>query len=176
MHAMMGGQHGAALDALLYLPVVVVAFMMGVQNAADNGLGFARRFRDSYLRSPAPVKVAALLMSISATVHLAIAPGHSLEQPITALLLAFDGLALAAASLLALARPRFRPAAAILLAMGIVAYGFYVATGRENVDVVGVATKVVEFSAMVLVLIRSPGSLVYIVDKPAAFKTANQRR
>jgi len=67
-----------------------------------------------------------------------------------AILLALDGTALLAVACWAavLAVPGWRTAAAALLSAGLVAYAVAVGGGLEELDVVGVATKLVEVATL----------------------------
>ncbi len=69
-------EHAGAVEALLYLPVVVLAFLMWAGVAAGRGDALAIRFVADFEKAPAPLKVVALLMMVSAAVHLGLAPAH----------------------------------------------------------------------------------------------------
>lgn len=137
------------MEALLYLPVVVLAFLMWAGVAAGRGDALATRFVADFETAPAPLKVAALLMMVSAAVHLGLAPAHWAEQPTTAILFVLDAVVLTSLSFFLLARRRWAVFAAIaVLITGVTAYGGYLITGLETVDAVGVATKLAELGAI----------------------------
>lgn len=93
---------------------------------------------------------ALLLMAVAAAVHLALIPAHS-GDPVTAVLFALDAAGLSAVALAGLAGVRgWRAAAAVLLLGAVGAYGYYVAAGREALDLTGVATKAAELLAVEL--------------------------
>ena len=134
---------------MLYLPVVILAFLMGAGVAARRGDALAIRFVGDFETAPAPLKVAALLMMISAAVHVGLAPSHWAEQPPTAILFVLDAVALTSLSFFLLARRRWAVLAAIaVLVAGGIAYAGYVVAGLETPDAVGVLTKLVEIGAI----------------------------
>ena len=115
-----------------------------------------RRFLARYRAAPGMVRAAALLMAISAGIHLGLAFGHRGVQPITSLLfvvnaVAFTWLAAQAFS----GRPWWRRASATLLGLTIAAYLVFVVAGVEGPDQVGIATKLLETAALGLVLVPS---------------------
>jgi hypothetical protein len=154
---MQGGEHAIALVALLYLPVAVTGLLLALEAGASAGFPQAVRLRNAYLSSPPTVRMAAFGMAVSATVHLALAPSHWAEDHVRAVLFTLDGVALAAVAVWALTLrfPGWRAAAAALLGTGILAYAGYVVAGVEQLDAVGVATKLVEASVICLVLVGS---------------------
>lgn len=96
---------------------------------------------------------ALLLMAGAAAVHLALIPAHA-GDPITEVLFALDAAGLAAVGLAGLAGVRGWRAAAVLLLLGAVgAYAFYVASGREGLDLTGLATKAAELLAVELLVL-----------------------
>lgn len=150
LHAHLVGAHDAALVALLYLPAAVLAFLLYVDVAARLGVPGARAYLAAYERSSAADRLAALLLAVSAAVHLAVAPGHAADQ-VTAALFLLDAAALTALAVGAFVLPRWRLAAAALLVANLAAYAVYVAAGREALDAVGLGTKAVEATALALV-------------------------
>ena len=98
-------------------------------------------------------------MLISATVHIALVGRYVAEDPLRAWLMEVYAAALTLFSLAAVAtRAWYVPSLAVLCS-ALVAYFIYVAAGRETFDAVGLATKAVEMSA-VLLLIKSRFSSV----------------
>src|ERR1700694_3714948 len=91
---MMGGDHASAVMALLYLPVVITALFVALEVGASAGLAAAVSVRRAYLNSAPRVRLAALGMVISATIHLALVPSHLAEDHVRAVLFALDGVAL----------------------------------------------------------------------------------
>jgi hypothetical protein len=96
-------------------------------------------------------------MVVSATIHIALAPSHWSEDRPLAVLFAVDGVALTTVAIGALLL-RFllwRVAAVVLLSAEIVAYAGYVVAGVEQLDAVGIATKLVELAVIGIVLVGS---------------------
>lgn len=152
-------EHSGAITALLYLPILIVAGAMALDHAATRlGNPSARWLLEGIRNASAARRGAALLMIVSATVHLALVPDHWSEQPVTAVLFVLDGaaLALVAAALLYIRRPAIAAVASGLLATGIVVYGGYLLTGLETADPVGVITKIAELAAVGLLLETIP--------------------
>jgi hypothetical protein len=114
-----------------------------------------------YRRAPGSRKLAALLLAISAAVHLSLVPGHA-NQPVTQALFLLDAVALAVLSLAAFALPLWRSLAAVLLIGNLPAYAIYVGAGMERIDPVGIFTKLVEVAALALVVIRLDARFVQV--------------
>jgi hypothetical protein len=150
-----GGEHGAALVALLYLPVVVVALLMAIELAARAAFPPALWLRRAYVATSPASRLAALGMIISAVVHLALVPAHLAEEPMLGVLFALDGIALLVAVAWSVTRPfrGWRAASVLLLLGGVLAYVWYVATGRETADAVGLASKLVELASIALLVL-----------------------
>ncbi|HKF76258.1 MAG TPA: hypothetical protein VKF59_08960 [Candidatus Dormibacteraeota bacterium] len=116
-----------------------------------------RRFREGYAAAPGSVRLAALLMAVTAGVHLALAPHVLDESPLTALAFVADALAFVALAVAAFTAWWWRRAAATLVVATIGAYLVYVAVGLEAPDQVGTATALVELTALGLALVPVPG-------------------
>ena len=151
-------EHDFVLGPLLYLPVAVVAFLFLMQLAAQAGLPGARAFLARYLAASSAVKLGVLLMLVSAAIHLALIPVHS-DEPVTAALFGLDGLALIVVSALAFLTPIWRSLSLLLLVATVLAYFVYLAAGLETPDAIGVFTKVVELTAIGVIVIQNPGLL-----------------
>jgi hypothetical protein len=161
MHGMdqVGGgasEHTAALAALLYLPVVIVALLLVIQLGSRAGVPMAQRFLRGYVDLRPPDRLALLGMLISATIHLALVPSHASEDRVLAVLFALDGLALLALVgwALTLSLAGWRSLSLALPAAGVVTYLVYVLAGLEQPDAVGMMTKLVELATLAL-LVRS---------------------
>jgi hypothetical protein len=154
---MAGGDHAGSIVALLYLPIVVMGLLLALEAGARAGVPAAMRLRSAFIDSSSSARTAAFGMSISATIHLALAPSHWAEDHIRAILFALDGIALTVVAISALLLPRsaWRVAALALLSADVVAYFGYVVAGVEHLDAVGVATKLVELVVIGLVLVGS---------------------
>ncbi|HET7466801.1 MAG TPA: hypothetical protein VFL29_09045 [Candidatus Dormibacteraeota bacterium] len=101
---------------------------------------------------PGTVQIACVLMAVTAVIHLALIPHHLGEDPITAVLFLGNGIAFLALA----AAPRWRwwrLASSAMLVATILGYLFYVDFRVEGPDQVGLATKLVEFAALGMVLV-----------------------
>jgi hypothetical protein len=154
---MLGGEHAIVLVALLYLPVAVTGLLLALEAGGRAGYPQAVRLRNAYLTSRPTVRMAAFGMAVSATIHLSLAPSHWSEDHVRAVLFALDGVTLGVVAVCAV-MTRFRgwrTLASALLGIEVLAYAGYVVAGAEQLDVVGVATKLVEVSGIGLVLVGS---------------------
>jgi hypothetical protein len=100
-----------------------------------------------------PDRLAAVLIFATASVHLGLVPGHLNTAPVEAVLFAGDAGVLFA---LAFATGRWsgwRPAAASLMVVNLLSYGFFVASRLETVDDLGVACKLFELAAFGLAVL-----------------------
>ena len=147
-----GHEHDPALLALLYLPIAVFLVMFAIEAGYRAGVPAAIRMRAGYQALGPTSRLALLLISMTAWTHLALAPSHWEEDRLLAILFVLNGLALGGVALGALVVTRWRGTAAFFLGASLIAYAFYVLTGREDFDAVGGFTKVVEAAALVLVL------------------------
>ena len=147
-----GHEHDPALLALLYLPIAVFLVMFAIEAGHQAGVAAASRMRAGYEALGPASRAALLLIAMTAWTHLALAPSHWDEDRLRAILFVLNGLALGAVALGAFVDTRWRGAAVFFLGSSLFAYAFYVLTGREGVDAIGVFTKLVEAGALVLVL------------------------
>lgn len=154
MHMEMYGDHGGAIVALLYLPVVLVGLALAVDRAAAARSALARRNIDGFAATGGTRRILVLLLAMTAAVHLGLIPGHVDEDRVLAALFALDFVALAGVALAGFdARvPLWRAAVTVLLVANLVAYAGYVAAGIETVDAIGIATKAIEVAALILVI------------------------
>ena len=117
------------------------------------------RVSGPHRRAPGTVQIACVLMAVTGVVHLALIPDHLASDPLTSVL--FFGNSLAFLALAASPRWRWwRAGSAALLVTTILAYLFYVDLRLEGPDQVGLATKLVELTALGMVLVPVP------VEKP----------
>ncbi|HET6311440.1 MAG TPA: hypothetical protein VFH00_10620 [Candidatus Nitrosotalea sp.] len=115
----------------------------------------AIRLRPARRLVPGTVLGAAVLMAVSGVVHLALISAHP-DEPITALLFLANGIGFIGLSL-AFTWRWWRLASASLLVATLVGYLVYIAFGFESPDQVGLATKLLELTALGLVLVPAPG-------------------
>ena len=135
------GEHAIGLlGGLIALPIAVHA------------IGRSRSHREA----PATVQIAAVLMAVSGGVHIALIPHHLQTDPLTSVLFLFNGLAFFA--LAAAVRWRWwRVGSALLIVLTVLGYLFYIATRRESPDQVGIVTKLVELTALGMILVPVRG-------------------
>jgi hypothetical protein len=104
---------------------------------------------------PGTVRAAAVLMATSGAIHLGLISSH-LEEPITALLFLGNGTAYIALAA-AFRWKWWRPASAALLIATVLGYLLYIALRLDTPDQVAVATKLIELTALGLVLVPVRG-------------------
>jgi peptidoglycan/LPS O-acetylase OafA/YrhL len=95
-------------------------------------------------------------MVLSGTVHLGLVPAHWGEDVLTANLFVLDALAYGLVAIWAFTGRGWRGPGLALLTVNLVAYALYLLGGRESLDPIGVATKLVEITAVVLVFAGRP--------------------
>ena len=117
----------------------------------------AIRLRPAHHRVPGTVLGASVLMAMSGAIHLGLTSTHW-DEPITALLFGLNGAAYILLSL-AFTWRWWRPASASLLAATLLSYLGYIAVGFEGPDQVALATKLMELTALGLVLVPVRGEL-----------------
>jgi hypothetical protein len=117
----------------------------------------AIRLRTARRLVPGTVLGASILMAMSGAIHLGLISTHR-EEPITAFLFLMNGVAYILLSV-AFTWRWWRPASAALLAATLVGYLAYIALGFDSPDQVAVATKLLELTALGLVLVPVRGEL-----------------
>lgn len=128
------------LGGLIALPVAVFAVRR------------SRRHRGL----PVAVQLAAVLMAVSGAVHLALILEHLDTSPVTAGLFFANGIAFL--TLAAFAGMRWwRVWSALLIVSTLVGYAVYVGARLETPDQVGIATKLIELTALGLILVPADG-------------------
>jgi len=133
--------HAVGLVAgLLALPVAMIAV----------------RLSPAHRKMPGTVQIAAVLMAVSGVIHLALIPHHLVADPITAVLFLFNGAAFL--TLAAMVRWRWwRFESAALIVLTVLGYLLYVVFGLEGADQVGLATKLIELTALGMILVPVRG-------------------
>ncbi len=145
--------HAAALLAPLLLPLAVWAFIQVVDFAARANLASGRRFQRGFDGASPLARVTGLLLALAGVIHLALVPGHLAVDGGLAILFALNGVAFVGVAIAVFVARRWRPAAATLLVMTLAAYLYYLGTGREDPDLIGALTYLVELVALGLVWI-----------------------
>jgi len=101
--------------------------------------------------APATVQIAAVLMAVSGAVHLALIPDHLDSSPVTSALFFLNGVAFLGLAALVAWR-WWRIASALLLVLTILGYVVYIGVQLETPDQVGIATKLLELTALGMIL------------------------
>ena len=117
----------------------------------------AIRLRPARHLVPGTVLGASVLMAMSGAIHLGLITTH-LEEPVTGLLFLLNGVAYILLSL-AFTWRWWRPASASLLTATLLGYVVYIAAGFDSPDQVAVMTKLLELTALGLVLVPVRGEL-----------------
>jgi hypothetical protein len=104
---------------------------------------------------PGTVQAAAVLMTVSGATHLGLVSTH-LQEPVTAALFVMNGFAYIGLSL-AFTWRWWRLAASALLTATVLGYLVYIALGFDTPDQVALATKLLELTALGLVLVPVHG-------------------
>ena len=110
----------------------------------------------AWRRAAGTVQAAAVLMMVTAAVHLALIGHHLQSEPLTSALFAVNG-ALFIALAFSTGWRHWRLASSALLVATILGYLVYVVADLEGPDQVGLATKLVELTALGLVLVPVRG-------------------
>src|SRR6266851_5674644 len=118
----------------------------------------APRLHPRWRSVPGTVRAAAVLMAVSGGVHLALIPRHLATEPVTSVLFLLNDLAFIALAATFTWR-YWRLASAGLLISTVLAYLVYVGIGLEGPDQVGLATKLVEVTALGLALVPVRGEV-----------------
>jgi len=106
---------------------------------------------------PGTAQAAAVLMAMSGAIHLGLVSTH-LEEPVTAALFVMNGIAYIVLSL-AFTWRWWRLASASLLTATVLGYLVYIAFGFDTPDQVALATKLLELTALGLVLVPVRGEV-----------------
>jgi hypothetical protein len=153
-------EHFPGFVALIVLPIAVWIAICTVGTLASRGVIWAavvqRRLDDLSLTA----RVALFGSLVGAVVHAVLVPTHWTPDHVTALLFIVDtvGFAIAFAWIL-LGRRSWQTVAVVMLGGTSAVYGWYILTGRETLDLVGLLTTTIELAAA-LVVLSSAGTTV----------------
>ncbi len=106
-------------------------------------------------RVPGTVQCAAVLMAVAGAIHLGLVPSH-LEEPVTAALFVLNGFSYLALSFFFTWR-WWRIASFALILATLLGYLGYIALGFDSPDQVALTTKVIELTALGLVVVPVRG-------------------
>jgi len=140
MYDLAAGHLPGLIGGLVALPIAVFAAQR------------SRWHRDA----PATVQIAAVLMAVSGAVHLALIPHHLASSPLTSALFFFNGVAFLGLATLVAWR-WWRIASALLIVLTVLGYVVYIGAQLETSDQVGIATKLVELTALGMILVPVRG-------------------
>ncbi|HEY6317103.1 MAG TPA: hypothetical protein VI462_04350 [Acidimicrobiia bacterium] len=146
-------EHLPGLVALVALPLAVWALLCGVHALADRRVGWADRLVARLDSLSLGARAALLGALVGATVHAAIVPTHWHDARLTAILFVVDtaGFVVAFAWTL-LGRRHWQLVSVAMLGGTVGLYAWYLLTGRETLDLVGLVTTAVELTAALVVL------------------------
>lgn len=127
----------------LFGPLLVPALQWALNRSA--------RFRQAWAARDPLTRVVAILLLVAGAIHLALVPGHT-GYPVQQTLFLVNAAAFGACFAAIFMVRWWRWPAALLLLATIVAYLVYVGSGKEELDEVGMISKLVELVALGLVL------------------------
>src|SRR5207249_6430860 len=110
------------------------------------------RLSAPHRRLPITTQIAVVLMAITGAIHLALIPNHLETDPITSGLFFFNGVAFIALAVL-VERRWWRLESSALIVRTVLGYLVYVVAGLEGPDQVGLATKLIELTALGMILV-----------------------
>jgi hypothetical protein len=126
--------HIPALIAPLLLPAAIWLFLIGARRASAAGFRPATRFLRGYGAASTVHRTAAVLLLVTGFIHLGLVPGHAREAPALARLFAINGVLFVLVAVASFTVRWWRPTAAILLLLTLLAYISAVGKGTESVD------------------------------------------
>lgn len=145
----------ALLAAFVLPPVLWVGGLLLDAGRLSAGGAVARRYR-AYRAAPVAARWLTWMLLLTGAVHVALPLGH--QDGGTWLLFVGGGLGYGWLAVRALDGRRWRPYTIALLVGTLIAYLVVAGTGREEPDHVGIATALVELTALGLCVIPAPGS------------------
>jgi hypothetical protein len=146
-------EHVPGLVALVAVPIVVGLATPWVRARARRDVAWARALTTRVDRLSFAARVALLGTLIGAVVHLALVPTHWTPDRLDALLFLVDAAGFGIAFFWTLfERRRANLVAAAMLVGTAAAYAWYVLSGRETADLVGLLTTTIELAAGLIVV------------------------
>ena len=161
--------HTGALLTIFLLPLSVHLFARGMRRRAAEQNGLVGRACQRYVALSPLTKASALMMAIGAAVHAALIPGHLVMEPLLGILFAADTAGLAGAALLAVAIRRWHLPVVFMGLSTLGGYLFYIVSGREGMDPLGVATTAIEVMGSIL-------AAVHFIRTTVAARPSTRRR
>jgi hypothetical protein len=157
----------------LVLPVAIWLWLGAARLASGANLGIARGFVRGYEDSPPLIRVTAFLLVLVGAIHLTLVPGHLGLDAGLALLFALDGVAFLATGIVVFVAERWRAWAAALLVATLAAYLFWLGAGREETDLVGATTYVIELVSLGVIWIAPDATTAQgVPDEPTSARAS----
>ena len=146
-------EHLPGLVALVALPIVVWIAICAVGALGRRGVAWAEVVGRRFERMSFSARVALFGSLVGAVVHAALVPTHWTAAHVTALLFIADAVGFAIAFAWILTARRYWHSVALAMLGGTTAgYAWYLLTGRETLDLVGLLTTTVELAAALVVV------------------------
>ena len=146
-------EHLPGLVALVALPIVVWIAICVVGALGRRGVAWAEDVERRFERMSFSARVALFGSLAGAVVHAALVPTHWTPAHVTALLFIADSVGFAIAFAWIFTARRYWHSVALAMLGGTTAgYAWYLLTGRETLDLVGLLTTTVELAAALVVV------------------------
>lgn len=150
--ALLADEHGPAVAAVFAAPVVIAILLLGATFMARRGNSLAGAWLDDLGRTSVVVRLALLLIALDAALHAGLALAHLEHDVFLAMVFGADALALLMVAAWMTAADGWEPPAIALVVANLIAYVWFVDTGRESADAVGLGCQVLELVALALVI------------------------
>lgn len=159
----MNADAASAVSGLLWLVPALAAVVATAEIAARRGSRRARVLLRAVVTAPPRRHLIALALLATSAIHAALVPAHLDEAPLLGVLFAVAAAAGAAlVPAVYLNATRWRPAAALLFTGLITGYVITRSVGFEEWDTLGLATKIIEFAGMALVITTARSEAVTV--------------
>ena len=153
-------EHLPGLVVLVALPIVVWIAIYAVGALRKRGVAWAEVVGQRFERMSFSARVALFASLAGAVVHAALVPTHWTAAHLTALLFIADTVGFAITFVWILTARRYWHSVALAMLGGTTAgYAWYLLTGRETLDLVGLLTTTVELAAA-LVMVSTASAAV----------------
>lgn len=150
--ALLADEHGPAVIAVFAAPFAMALLLFTAVFLARRGSSLLSAWLDYLGRTSVVVRLAILYLALDAALHGGLGLAHVGDDVFLALVFATDAVALLMIAAWMTAAEGWEPPAIILLVANLVAYVWFVDTGRETADAVGLGCQVLELVALVLMI------------------------
>ena len=150
--ALLADEHGPAVAAVFAAPLAIAMLLFGATFLARHGNSLAGAWLDYLGRTPVIVRLGLLFIALDAVLHAGLVVPHLDHDRFLALVFAADALALLLVAAWMTAADGWEPPAILLIVANLIAYVWFVDTGRESADAVGLGCQVLELVALALVI------------------------